>query len=110
MDEEETTEDPTIRDSMENGVVRARPRYTRAAGLRRTYKINYKALSAADRQNIRDFRDLVGGWMEFVFVDNRIAGASESLTVRFSKLPTLKDGGFLGGQKTFTASFSIEEV
>src|SRR4051812_4397284 len=90
MNEEETFEDSTIRDNAENGAVYARPRFQRS---RRTWKVNYKACTVADRTALRSFVNTVGGWLNFNFIDDRIPGATETLNVRFGKLPTIKDGG-----------------
>jgi len=106
MDEEETVEDATVRDKMENGAVFTRPRWPR---MRRTWKVNYKACTVADRDALRTFRNSVGGWTNFNFVDNRTA-MPETLNVRFSKLPTIKDGGWVNGAKAFNFSFEITEL
>lgn len=107
MNEEETLEDSTIRDQMENGAVYTRPRWTR---MRRTWKVNYKACSIADRDALRTFANSVGGWNNFTFTDNRILSEPEFLNVRFSKLPTIKDGGWATGAKVFDFSFEITEL
>jgi hypothetical protein len=106
MNEEETLEDSTIRDEMENGAVFTRPRWLR---MRRTWKVNYKACPVADRNLLRTFANSVGGWANFDFVDNRTA-TPETLNVRFSKLPTIKDGGWATGAKVFDFSFEITEL
>lgn len=107
MNEEETWEDSALKDKMENGAVFARPRFSR---MRRTWKINYKACPVADRDVLRTFMASVGGWGAFSYVDNRIASAPETVTVRFSKLPTIKDGGWADGVKVFDFSFEITEL
>lgn len=107
MNEEETLEDSTIHDNMENGAVFTRPRYSR---MRRTWKVQYKTCTVADRDALRIFASSVGGWTNFDFADNRVASAPETLNVRFSKLPTIKDGVFAGGQKRFDFSFELTEV
>jgi hypothetical protein len=107
MNEEETLEDSTISDKMENGAVFTRPRFSR---MRRTWKVNYKALTIADRDLLRTHAQTVGGFSNFNFVDNRVPGSPATLNVRFSKLPTLKDGGIARGAKVFDASFEITEL
>lgn len=107
MNEEETLEDGTISDKMENGAVFTRPRFSR---MRRTWKVNYKACPVADRDALRTFAMSVGGWENFTFIDNRIASAPETLNVRFSKLPTIKDGGWVKGGKAFDFSFELTEL
>jgi len=106
MNEEETLEDATIRDQAENGAVFARPRFSR---MRRTWKVQYKACTVADRDSLRTFAMAQGGWGNFNFVDNRTA-TPETLNVRFSKLPTIKDGGWAGGEKRFDFSFELTEL
>ena len=106
MNEEETLEDSTIRDPMESGAVFARPRFSR---MRRTFAVNYELLTETDRDTLRTFTQTNGGWNSFTFTDNRTS-TPETLTVRFSKLPTIPDDKFAGGQKRFKASFEITEV
>jgi hypothetical protein len=107
MNEEETLEDATIRDSMENGAVYTRPRWPR---MRRTWKVSYKACPVADRDALRTFARSVGGWTNFTFLDNRVPSEPEFLNVRFSKLPTIKDSGWANGAKAFDFSFEIAEL
>lgn len=107
MNEEETLEDATILDKMENGAVYARPRFSR---MRRSWKVNYKACPVADRDALRAFAMAQGGWGNFNFVDNRVAGAPATLNVRFSRLPTIKDSGWAGGEKRFDFSFELTEL
>ena len=107
MNEEESFEDSTLRDKMENGAVFARPRFTR---MRRTWKVNYKAMPVADRDALRTFVNTVGGWTNFNFVDTRIPGAPVTLNVRFAKLPTIKDSGWANGGKVFDLAFEITEL
>lgn len=107
MDVEESWEDSTIRDKMENGAMFARPRFQR---MRRTFKLNYKACTATDRDTLRSFVTANGGWAKFAFVDDRVSTDVATLNVRFSKLPTYKDGGLLDGEKRFDISFEITEV
>lgn len=107
MNEEESLEDSTIRDQMENGAEFTRPRYQRQ---RRTWKVQYKALSAADRNSLRTFALAHGGWDNFDFIDNRVPATPETLNVRFSKLPTFKDSGWANGGKIFDANLEIKEM
>ena len=107
MNEEETLEDSTIRDSMENGAVFTRPRFSR---MRRSWKVNYKACSVADRDALRTFAQTVGGSLNFNFIDNRVPTAPAVLNVRFSKLPTIKDSGWANGGKAFDFSFELTEL
>src|SRR2546422_916697 len=106
MNEEETLEDSTVRDQMENGAVYTRPRWAR---MRRTWKVSYKACPVADRNALRTFQNSVGGWTNFDFIDNRTS-TPETLNVRFSKLPTIKDSGWADGGKVFDFSFEITEL
>jgi hypothetical protein len=107
MDEEEDPDDPTIRDKMENGAVYCRPRYPR---IRDTYKINFGNCTADDRLLVKNFRNAHGGWDTFIFMDARIPDAPVPLTVRFSKLPIIKDDKWSGAQKRFKISFEITEL
>lgn len=106
MNEEETLEDSTIRDEMENGAVFTRPRFSR---MRRSWKVSYKALTVADRDALRTFAQTVGGFSNFNFTDNRTATA-ETLNVRFAELPNIKDDGWASGEKRFAVSFKITEL
>gem|GEM_PF-3792315 len=107
VDEEEQPDDPTIRDKMENGAVATRPRWTR---IRDAININFTLLTAEDRMALRGFRDQVGGWQVFNWLDNRDQAHPVTLQVRFSKLPKISDDKYAGGEKRWKASFEITQI
>lgn len=107
IDEEEDFDDPTIRDQMENGVVRTAPRYLR---LRETFKINFRYCSAEDKRVLKDFIKDVGGWAPFHWTDNRDPHNPDDYIVRFSKLPTIKDDDYVDGGKSYKFSFEVTEL
>ena len=107
MDLAEEFDDPTIRDKSENGYVFTRPRYLR---LRRTLKVNYERCTGLDRATLISFVQVLGGWNAFLFTDNRVTNMAPGvLTVRFTKLPTITDDGWIGGEKRFKFAFEVTE-
>ncbi len=101
--------DPTLRDTMENGMVSTRARFTRR---RRSWDVEIQFLTNDDWRALEQFVQVtvVYGAGIFFFTDRRDAQNPAQLTVRFSKIPTYTDAGWIQNQYTQNCTFSIEEV
>src|SRR5580704_2283718 len=75
--------DPTLRDTLENGMESTRAKFTRP---RRQYTVTYEALTNADIVALRFFVDnvAVAGANIFWFTDNRDKKNPKQLMVRFA--------------------------
>jgi len=104
-----TTLDPTLRDSMENGMESTRARFTRP---RRQWEVSIDALTPADARKLQTFVELeaVFGANPFLFRDNRDPRHPEQLTVRFSTLPAFVDAGSIASEFRQNVTFTIREV
>ncbi len=105
----ETTLDPTLRDSYENGMVSTRARYTRQ---RRQFDLQLDLLTPDDKSALNEFvqTQTVYGAQLFSFPDNRDPANPAVLSVRFSKLPAYTEAGWHDGAFRFSCTFQIEEV
>lgn len=103
-----TSLDPTLRDSMENGMVSTRARYTRR---RRKWAVTIDMLTQADKTALETFvvNTAVFGAVLFTFIDTRPA-TPVTLTVNFTVLPSYTDCGFIYGEFRENCSFEIGEV
>lgn len=103
------TNDPTLRDTMENGMVSTRARFTRR---RRQWTVALDFLTNDDMraldlwvQNV-----VVYGANIFFFPDNRDPTSPQQLMVRFSKLPEYTDAGWAQDQFRQHCTFTLDEV
>ncbi len=101
--------DPTIRDSYENGMESARARFTR---LRRTFSCSLDFLTADDKAVLDQFyqRTVVYGSLAFTLSDPRNAENPQTYIVRFAKLPSYTDAGWVDDQYRYNATFEVREV
>jgi hypothetical protein len=103
-----STFDPTLRDTMENGMETSRAKFTRR---RRKWSVTIDFLTDADWLTLEDFvaNDAVYGAEIFTFVDDRRA-TPEILMVRFSIIPSYTDAGFVGSGYVQNCTFELGEV
>jgi hypothetical protein len=101
--------DPTLRDDMANGMETTRAKFTR---LRRQYTVTFENLTNADVAALRDFVEnvAVAGANIFWITDNRDRTNPKQLMVRFSKLPSDDDAGWVQDQLRQTCMFEVREV
>jgi hypothetical protein len=104
-----TTIDPTLRDSLENGMESTRARWTRR---RRQWEVSIDLLTPADKDRLDEFVELeaVYGANIFVFPDERDPHNPAYYFVRFSTLPAFSDAGNVEGQFRQNCTFTIREV
>jgi len=105
----ESTIDPTLRDSLENGMETSRARFTRR---RRQFDVSIEHLTPADKTTLEDFveTDAVFGALSFNFPDNRDPANPVSLNVRFSTIPSYVEAGNEEGVFRQNCTFQIREV
>ena len=101
--------DPTLRDDYENGMESSRAQYTRA---RREWDVTLEFLSPNDIQLLENFIEKTArfGQNIFIFPDRRDPLNPRFLHVRFSKLPSDTDTGWVEDAYRQTFTFSIREV
>jgi hypothetical protein len=104
----ETTLDPTLRDSYENGMESTRARYTRR---RRQWDVTIDHLTPADIALLDSFVTTVAvyGAQIFTFPEYRFYNPA-GYQVRFSALPAYSDDGNVEGQFRQNCTFQIREV
>lgn len=105
----ETTLDPTLRDSYENGMESTRARYTR---LRRQWEVSIDFLKPSDVTKLRTFvtKKVMAGALPFTFQDKRDPKNPLYYTVRFSALPSYTDTGNVEGEFRQNTQFQLREV
>ena len=101
--------DPTLRDTLENGMEATRAKFTR---LRREYTLTYENLTNIDVARLRYFVEnvAVAGANAFYFTDDTDKHNPVQLLVRFSKLPTQDDAGYVVDQLRQQITFDVREV
>lgn len=104
-----STQDPTLRDTLDNGMESTRAKFTRR---RREFAFEFEFLTNDDWRALEQFvqTTVVYGAGIFLFPDNRDAKNPVQLTVRFSKIPTYTDAGWSVGEFRQHCSFEIREV
>ena len=108
----EQTVDPTLRDSMENGIETTRARFTRQ---RRTFSMSVDLITAEDKAAIAGFkRDMKSGAafgaLPFLVTDPRDAENPQTYLVRFATLPKFVDAGWIVDQFRYNCTFEVREV
>lgn len=105
----ETTLDPTLRDSYENGMVSTRARYLRR---RRHFNVSLDLLTLEDKATLDNFvqNQAVFGANIFLFADPRDPHNPQNYRVRFSTLPAYNDAGYTDGEYRQNCTFVLEEV
>lgn len=101
--------DPTIRDSLENGMENCRPRFTR---LRRTFACALDFLTADDKAALDQFyqKTVAYGSLPFTLADPRSATNPQTYIVRFSKLPTYTDASWIDDGFRYNCAFEAREM
>jgi hypothetical protein len=119
LKQSEVPVDPTIRDSMENGMETSRARFTR---LRRTFQMTVDAITADDKDAITNFlTDMKGGAaygaLPFNITDPRNQENPCTYLVRFASLPKFVDLGWIGPDDKgnaagfrFNCTFEVREI
>jgi hypothetical protein len=104
-----STQDPTLRDPMENGMETTRAKFTRR---RRQWNVSIDFLTNDDWNALETFvqEDAVYGANIFIFPDNRDPANPQSLEVRFATIPAYTDAGFVEDQFRQNCTFVIREV
>jgi hypothetical protein len=104
-----TQVDPTLRDNLENGMESTRAKFTRR---RRQWTVSIDFLTPADVLCLEGFVEngVSFGAGIFLFLDNRDPTNPCWLTVRFSKLPSYDDAGWVDGHFRQQCSFELREV
>lgn len=104
-----TTDDPTLRDDMANGMQTTRAKFTRQ---RRTWTVTIENLSFNDVARLDDFvRNVaVYGASIFYFPDRRDPRHPLQYAVRFSKMPEYTDVGWIVESNRQNTTFEIKEV
>jgi hypothetical protein len=104
-----TTLDPTLRDSMENGMESTRAKFTRR---RRQWTVAIDFLTPTDITTLDNFIENIAvyGAAIFLFEDLRDPRNPATLTVRFSVLPSYTDAGWVEGFFRQNTSFELREV
>ena len=101
--------DPTLRDTLENGMETTRAKFTR---LRREYTVTYENLTNVDIVRVEEFVEVVAvaGANAFWVTDNRDKHNPRQRLVRFSKLHTDEDAGYVVDQLRQQITFDVREV
>lgn len=101
--------DPTLRDTLENGMESTRARFTR---MRNQYTVTIEHLTNDDKRLLLEFRDVtVGcGALMFFFRDTRDPRNPRDLLVRFSVVPEFEDEGWVQDQQRYKTTFELREV
>lgn len=101
--------DPTLRDPLENGMEKTRAKFTR---LRRQFEVTYRNLTNQDVATLQDFTEkiAVGGANMFWITDDRDRHHPRQYLVRFSKLPSQTDQGWVTDQLRQICTFEVREV
>lgn len=101
--------DPTLRDSLENGMEATRPRFRRP---RRQWSVSIDLLTPADCAALDDFvtKQALYGSVEFLFADERDPHNPKQLIVRFSLLPAYNDAGNVEGEFRQNCTFELREL
>ena len=104
-----TTDDPTLRDEMSNGMQTTRAKFTRQ---RRTWAVTIENLHPNDVARLDEFvRNVaVFGAAIFLFPDRRDPRNPQEYVVRFSKMPEYTDVGWVVESNRQNTSFEIKEV
>ena len=104
-----STIDPTLRDTMENGMETTRAKFTRR---RRQYSVSIDLLTPADVQLLEQFVEniVTYGALPFIFFDHRDPTNPLQLLVRFSVLPAFTDCGWVAGFFRQNCTFELREV
>lgn len=104
-----STNDPTLRDTMENGMETTRAKFTRR---RREWSVTIDFLTWADVNFLDLFVENVAvyGANIFLFSDERDKHSPKILTVRFSELPKFDDADWVQDQFRQNCTFALREV
>ena len=104
-----TTDDPTLRDEMSNGMVTTRAKFTRQ---RRAWTVTIENLHPNDIARLDEFvrNTAVFGAAIFLFPDNRDPRNPQQYTVRFSKIPEYTDVGWVDNANRQNTTFELKEV
>jgi hypothetical protein len=103
------TLDPTLRDSMDNGMETTRAKFTRR---RRQWSVAIDFLTPADVDRLQIFveKEAVYGANFFNFPDDRDPHNPRWYRVRFSTLPAFVDAGNVADQFAQNCTFELREV
>ncbi|HZL20546.1 MAG TPA: hypothetical protein VFG23_22635 [Polyangia bacterium] len=103
------TIDPTLRDSMENGMETTRAKFTR---VRRQWSVAIDFLTPADVAILENFvvKQAVYGANIFLFPDQRDPRNPVWYKVRFATIPSFSDAGNVEGEFRQNCTFEIREV
>ena len=103
------TNDPTLRDTLDNGMEDTRARFTRR---RRSWTVTIEFLSNDDWNTLELWVQTVAvyGANIFFFPDNRDPANPQQLMVRLAKLPEYTDAGWAQDQFRQHCTFEIREV
>ena len=104
----ETTVDPTLRDSMENGMESTRARYTRQ---RRQWDVSIDMLTPADKAKLNTFVvDVAVYGANFFGLTDYEDPRHPVYRVRFSTLPSYVSAGNVEGEFRKNCTFTVKEV
>lgn len=86
-----------------------RPRFTR---LRRMFSVSLDFLTADDKAALDQFyqKTVVYGSLPFTLADPRNAENPQTYVVRFSKLPSYTDAGWVEDGYRFNCTFEAREI
>lgn len=104
-----STNDPTLRDTMENGMESTRAKFRRR---RREWSVSIDFLSWSDHAILEAFvqKIAVFGANIFLFTDERDKHSPRVLTVRFSEIPKYEDADWVQDQFRQNCTFALREV
>jgi hypothetical protein len=107
LEQSEQTVDPTLRDSMENGIETTRARSTRR---RRTFSMAIKLMGEADKLALDNFLTDMNtgaafGALPFLVSDPRYLITLQTYLVRFASLPKYVDVGWVGADDQTPAGY-----
>jgi hypothetical protein len=116
LEQSEQAVDPTLRDTMENGIETSRARFTR---VRRTFSMSIKLLAAVDKDALDLFYQttVMYGALPFLISDPRNLENPQTYLVRFAALPKFTDAGWHSGDGKgnaegfrYNCTFQVREV
>lgn len=119
LKQSEQAVDPTIRDTMENGIETSRARFTR---LRRTFSMAIDLITPDDKAAIQTFvtdmqHGAAFGALPFIVTDPRNLASPDTYLVRFASLPKFVDAGWYNGDGKgnapgfrFNCTFQVREI
>jgi hypothetical protein len=104
-----STIDPTLRDTMDNGMETTRAKFTRR---RRQWSWGIDFLTNEDVEALESFVLNIANYGAniFLFQDPRNQDNPQTYTVRFSVIPAYLDAGWIDGEYRQNCTFEIREV